>query len=141
METFEPVKDFNTFEPSKPVPPYKQPSQTWENSDDKLWAMLLHFSQFAGYLAPLAGLIVPIVIWQMKKEQSPVIDAHGKNVANWIITEFIAFLVCIPLVFVFVGVPLLMILGVIGIIFPIIGGIKANNGEIWRYPMTFEFIK
>jgi uncharacterized Tic20 family protein len=38
-----------------------------------------------------------------------------------------------------IGVPLLIILGVLGIIFPIIAGIKANNGEVWKYPGAIGF--
>jgi len=28
-----------------------------------------------------------------------------------------------------------------GIVFPIIGGMKANNGELWEYPLTIKFLK
>ena len=44
--------------------------------------MLLHFSQFAGVVVPIAGLLVPIILWQWKKNEFPDIDAHGKNVTN-----------------------------------------------------------
>jgi len=27
------------------------------------------------------------------------------------------------------------------IAFPIVGGIKANNGEVWRYPLSIQFFK
>ncbi len=27
------------------------------------------------------------------------------------------------------------------VIFPIIGGLKAKEGEVYRYPMTIRFIK
>lgn len=105
------------------------------------WAMFLHLSQLAGYVIPLVGLIAPIVIWQMKKEQYPMLDEHGKTVVNWIISELIYFAVSFMLAFVLIGFPMLMILGLLAIIFPIIGGIKANNGELWHYPMTITIIK
>ena len=28
-----------------------------------------------------------------------------------------------------------------GIVFPIIAGVKANNGELWEYPLTIKFLK
>lgn len=55
----------------------------------KQWAMFLHFSILAGFVIPIAGLIVPIIIWQIKKTELPEIDAHGKVVANWIISAII----------------------------------------------------
>lgn len=106
-----------------------------------MWGMLLHLSHFCGYVVPLAGLVVPIVLWQLKKNDSPIIDEHGKMVANWILTELILAFVFGLLCLLFIGMPLLFGLAAVGIIFPIIGAVKANNGEVWHYPMTFTFFK
>lgn len=103
------------------------------------WAMFLHFSLLAGYLVPLAGLVVPIVIWQIKKDELQGIDRHGRIVVNWIISHLIYLVVCIPLAFVVIGIPLLIALGIMAVVFPIIGGIKANNGEVWKYPLSIPF--
>ncbi len=106
-----------------------------------LWAMAIHLSVFAGYAIPFAGLIAPILIWQLKKEEFPSIDPHGKMVANFLISiliySFIAGLLCL----VFIGFLLLMVLGLVAIVFPIIGAIKASNGELWKYPLMIEFLK
>lgn len=105
------------------------------------WAMFLHLSQLAGYIIPLVGLIAPIVIWQMKKDEYPILDEHGKAVVNWIISELIYGAICFALIFIVIGFPMLMILGILAVVFPIIGGIKANNGELWHYPMTITILK
>jgi uncharacterized protein len=105
------------------------------------WAMLLHISQLAGFIVPLGGLIVPILIWQMKKAELPGIDEHGKIVANWIISAILYSFLCIPLMFVIIGIPLVMVVAALGIVFPIIGGIKANSGEVWKYPLSIPFFK
>lgn len=102
--------------------------------------MILHLSQFAGFVVPVAGLVVPIVIWQIKKEEFPELDAHGRVVANWIITELILGVISFILVFVVVGIFLLIALSVVGIAFPIIGGLKANEGKLWNYPLSFKFL-
>ena len=109
--------------------------------NEKQWAMILHFSMLAGFAIPLAGLIAPIVIWQLKKTEMPGIDAHGKVVVNWIISAAIYAAVCALLIVIVIGVPLLWVLGVLCIVFPIIGGIKANNGELWKYPLSIQFLK
>jgi uncharacterized protein len=103
------------------------------------WAMLLHFSLLAAFVIPILGLIVPIIIWQIKKTDLPEIDAHGKVVVNWIISAIIYSAVCFALSFIFIGMPLVMVLTVLCVIFPIIGGIKANNGELWPYPLSIRF--
>jgi uncharacterized protein len=105
----------------------------------RLWAMILHLSQLAGFLVPFAGLIVPIVVWQIKKTELPGIDEHGKVVVNWIISEIIYFVGSGILSIFLIGLPLLLVLSVLAIVFPIIGGVKANNGEVWKYPMSIAF--
>ncbi len=108
-------------------------------SATKQWALFLHLSQFLGIAVPFAGLIAPIVIWQLKKDELPGIDAHGKVVMNWLLSFFIYVVVCILLMFVLIGIPLMFALGLIAVIFPIVGAIKANNGELWPYPLSIRF--
>lgn len=76
----------------------------------------------------------------MRNRESQNINQHGRIVVNWIITEFILAIVFALLCFVVIGVPLLIVLAVIGIIFPIVGAVKANNGEVWPYPCSIKII-
>ena len=118
---------------------YSEPDGMPPETSDKevrMWAMILHLSQFAGYVVPLAGLIVPVVIWQVKKEEMPELDVHGRIVANWMISEIIYAALFVVLSFVLIGIPLLVILGILAVVFPIIGGIKANDGVAWKYPLS-----
>jgi uncharacterized protein len=105
------------------------------------WAMFLHLSTLGGFVAPGVGFVAPIVIWQIKKTDYPELDPHGKNVANWLISSVIYGIICTLLLAVFVGFFLLLILGALGIIFPIVAAIKANNGEVWKYPLSISFFK
>jgi uncharacterized Tic20 family protein len=104
------------------------------------WAVFLHLSVFAGYVVPLAGLVVPIVIWQLKKAELPGLDAHGKVVVNWIISSILYAVVSVVLVFVLIGIPMLVALGVLCVVFPIIGAVKANEGQVWKYPLSIPFL-
>lgn len=104
-------------------------------------ALFLHLSQLAGLIIPFAGHIAPLVIWQIKKDELPLIDVHGKNVMNWIISEIIYAFVCVILCFLVVGLLLVVPLLVIAIVFPIVGAIKANNGQVWKYPLAITFLK
>ena len=104
------------------------------------WAMFLHLSLLAGFIVPILGLVAPILIWQLKKAEFPALDVHGKIVMNWIISSISYAVISAILILVLIGIPLLIGLGVLCIIFPIIGGIKANNGEVWRYPLSIEFL-
>lgn len=111
------------------------------NQEERQWSMFLHLSLLLNFIAPLAGIVAPIVIWQIKKEQLPGIDAHGKAATNWIISSVIYAAVFALLSLVLIGVPLLIALGVLWVVFPIIAGVKANNGELWNYPLSIAFLK
>ncbi len=110
-------------------------------SDEKLWCTFIHLSQLCSFLIPFSGFIIPIVIWQIKKGESEFININGIIVANWIISKVIYYAIFIFLCFVFIGIPLIWGLAMLSIIFPIIGAIKSNSGEIWRYPLSINFIK
>ncbi|RSK35161.1 DUF4870 domain-containing protein [Hymenobacter metallilatus] len=112
----------------------------YSDSDTRQWAMFLHFSLLAGLLVPGAGFILPIVLWQIKKNELPEIDAHGKVVMNWLLSALLYGVVCGILSFLLIGIPLLAILGILTLVFPIIGGIKANEGIVWPYPLSIRFI-
>ena len=108
-------------------------------SQTRQWGMILHLSMLLSFMG--IGIIAPVLIWQLKKNDLPGLDAHGKNAVNWIISAVIYFVVCLILSFVVVGFILLPILGVLSIIFPVIAGLKANNGEVWAYPGAIAFFK
>jgi uncharacterized Tic20 family protein len=45
------------------------------------------------------------------------------------------------LCFVLIGFPLLFAVLILSIVFPIIGAVKAANGELWPYPLSIAFMK
>jgi uncharacterized protein len=114
---------------------------TVRTTQARQWAMFLHLSLLAGFIAPLVGLVTPIIIWQIKKNDYPELDVHGKIVVNWLISALIYGAIGTILTFILIGIPVLIALGIIAVVFPIMGGVKANNGEIWKYPLTITFIK
>jgi uncharacterized Tic20 family protein len=115
---------------------------TSQEVETRRWGLFLHLSVLAGYALPIAGVVVPIAIWQLKKDALPKIDIHGKNAVNWIISSFIYAAISGILTFAAgIGIPMLMALGVIAVVFPMVAAIKANNGEVWKYPMAISFLK
>ena len=56
--------------PATPAPSAETSTSTSSSDKDfRMWAMILHFSLLAGFVIPLGGLIAPIIIWQIKKEE------------------------------------------------------------------------
>ena len=109
------------------------------NKDARMWGMLAHISSLIG-LTGIPPIVGPLVIWLIKKNEYAFVDDQGKEALNFQITMFIALLICGALVCVGIGIFLLPVVGIIDLIFSIIGGVKANNGERYRYPFAIRLI-
>jgi uncharacterized Tic20 family protein len=134
-----------------PVPPAAASSvpPPSPESQARMWNMLCHLSALAGFIGvPFGNIIGPILVWQIQKDKFPSVNIHGKAALNFQITMTLVLLVgvvaAIALSFFCVGYllfPLLALVPLAGLIFTIIAGIKANNGEEYKYPCSFEFVK
>jgi len=106
--------------------------------EENTYLMLMHLTQFAGAIVPLAGFIVPILMWTTNKDTNANVDKHGKNILNAMISYAIyAVVLCITVI----GIPVAVVLGLLFAVFIVIATVKANNGEYWKYPFTIQFIK
>lgn len=103
--------------------------------------MFCHLSALAGFIIPFGNIIGPLILWQMKKAESAFIDDQGKEALNFQITIGIAALICLVLIFVLIGAFLLPLVGIVALIFTIIGAIKANEGVTYRYPFAIRLVK
>ena len=109
--------------------------------EEGLWAMFAHLSAIVGYFIPLGNVIAPLIIWAIKKDSMPLVNDQAKEAMNFQITLTLAVFVSVLLCFVLVGIPLLILLGIGGLILMIIAAVKANDGVRYRYPLTIRFIK
>lgn len=96
-------------------------------SEDKQMAMFAHLG------AILLGFIAPLIIWLMYKDKSKFIDRHAKEALNFDITMMIIIVATCMFGAILVG-PM-------ALIFHILAGMAANEGRVYRYPMTIRFIK
>jgi uncharacterized Tic20 family protein len=112
-------------------------------NNDRLWAMLCHLSTFVTWI-PFANIVIPLVIWMVKRDTSTLIADQGKEVLNFQITMMIFYAIA---VFCFITVILSPIAFVLVIVLPlwhlvltIIGAIKAYDGQHYRYPLNIRLI-
>ena len=109
--------------------------------DLKSFTILMHLSVFAGMIIPMGGIVLPLVMWLTNKEKSDLIDAHGKNIMNWMISSFIYAIASVILMIVGVGFLMIIALVILSLVFTIMGAVKASNDEVFKYPLAIEFIK
>ena len=113
------------------LPPLPLPDQ----GSDKLLAILCHASLFLG-----VGFILPLIVFLVKRADSPFVAAHAKEVLNFHISLLIYFICAIPLIFILIGIPIFMGLGLMASICAIIAVVRASEGRLYFYPMTLRLI-
>jgi len=118
-----------------------------ESPDAKTMGMLAHL------LVIFTGFIGPLIIWLVKKDQSPFVNQQGKEALNWGITITIAFVAVFVLSFLVVWIPfigcvswmlsclIVPAIGVCNIVFGILSTITVNKGQPYRYPVCIRLIK
>ena len=102
------------------------------------YLMLMHLSMFASLFTFFVGVVIPIVLWAINKDNNAEVDRHGKNILNLIISYAIYAAV---MTITIIGIPLLLVLLIVLIVIVVKAAIKASNGEYWEYPLTIKFFK
>ena len=127
--------------PPPDVPPPPPPAVPVEaglpaeiKQEDKTMAMLCHL------LGILTAFLGPLIIWLVKKDQSPFVDDQGKEALNFQITLVIAHAVVGAAICIHFGV-LNLAIWVVALVFGIMGTMAANRGEKYRYPIALRLIK
>jgi uncharacterized Tic20 family protein len=101
-----------------------------------------HFLSFAGLVGiPFGNIIGPLVLWVIKKDQVPSVNEHGKESINFQISMTIYTIIAGLSILIAIGIVLLPAIIVLNMVLVIIAGVKAANGEFYRYPLTIRFIK
>jgi hypothetical protein len=118
-------------------PPLVAPSVPKGN--DKLWSILSHLSGIVG-LPVMVPFVLPLVVYLVMKDESEYVAANAKEALNFHISVFIYILCCIPLVFVLIGIPMMIVVAIGSLIFSIVAAVKAADGGCYHYPLTLRLI-
>lgn len=103
-------------------------------SDEKTWGLLAHLGGlFIGFLAPLLVLLV-------KGGESPYSRAQAVESLNFQITLAIAYFVSSVAIILLIGFLMLPIVAVAHLVLVILATVAANNGVVYRYPLTLRLI-
>src|SRR4051794_40843475 len=90
------------------------------SGNDKIWSVLCHVSAFIG-----VGFILPLVVYLVMRKESEYVAANAREALNFHISLLIYAICCVPLVFVLIGIPLLIALGITGFVLAIVAAVKA----------------
>ncbi|MCD6116636.1 DUF4870 domain-containing protein [bacterium] len=112
-----------------------------KTDDERTWAMFCHLSALATFIGiPFGGVILPLIIWLMKRNDSELIDANGKESVNFQISVLIYMIASGLLCLVVIGFILLPIILIADLVLVIMASVKISAGEEYKYPFSIHFI-
>ncbi len=111
-------------------------------SNLRLWTILCHGSALLGVFLHFPGHVIgPLIVWLAKRDESPELDAHGKESLNFQLSMLLYTVISAVFCLVLIGFVFIAILWVVNAVFVIIACIQASDGKLYRYPMTIRFIQ
>ena len=126
------------METTSPSLPASAPALT----NVRTWCSLCHASALLGVFLHFPGhILAPLIVWLLKRDESPEIDAHGKEALNFQISMLIYNVVAGVFCIILIGFAFLAVLWVLNAVFVIIAAIQASDGKFYRYPMTIRFLQ
>jgi uncharacterized Tic20 family protein len=103
--------------------------------NQKIWSMLSHLSALLG-----VGLVLPLVVYLAMRHESEYVTENAREALNFHISVLIYLLCCIPLSFIIIGIPLMILLGLGSLVLAIVAAVKASQGYVFRYPVTLRLV-
>ncbi|HUE71536.1 MAG TPA: DUF4870 domain-containing protein [Pirellulaceae bacterium] len=111
------------------------------SQEDRTWGLLAHLS---GLIAALLGgmsFLGPLIVWLIKKDQSPFVADQAKEALNFQIAVTIALLIAVVSIWACIGFVLLPVVFIASLVYSIMAAMEANKGVYYRYPYTIRLIK
>ena len=100
------------------------------------------FSHLTAFLLPVFWIpVIPaLIMWRMRRHESPFIDDHGREIVNFNLSMVIYGVVSALLTPTCIGWVFVVALYIIGYIAAIMGAMAAGKGRYFRYPICLRFL-
>src|SRR5689334_24643738 len=114
------IQPLEAMETTPPPLPVTAPALT----NVRTWCALCHASALLGVFLHFPGhLLGPLIVWLAKRDDSPEIDAHGKEALNFQISMLIYNVIAAVFCLVLIGFVFLAVLWVLNTVFVIVASI------------------
>lgn len=113
--------------------------------DLNTWASLCHFSALLGIIwwmpvgpiwLPFGHLLAPATVWLLKRGLSPSINEAGKESLNFQLSMTAYGILCAVFLRSWMPFPLVHLFVLADSVLAVTAGVRASNGQSYRYPLT-----
>ena len=129
-----------------PVPPPPEsapllPAPVTSTPEERQWAMFCHLGGLLGHaLVGFGHVVVPLVLWLIKREQMPFVNQEGKEAVNFQLSITVYAIVS-GLASFCIGFLMLIAVGIFDLVVVIMACIDVSNGKAYKYPLCIRFIQ
>ncbi len=144
--------DANTTTP----PTISVPPSAPVRVENRTWDVMCHLAALSAYIGvPFGHVVGPLMVWLIKRGDSPSVDQNGKEALNFQISLTLYYiaacvlvlgtifsivgLLVLPLILVAVG-GMAVVLGILNLVFIIMAAVNAGDGKPYRYPLSIRLI-
>jgi len=106
-------------------------------SEERLLALLSHILA----IVPGIGILGPLVIYLVKKDESPFVRDNALESLNFQLTIILLYILAGILVLVFIGIFLFWVIGIMNAVLVIVATVRASEGQVYRYPISLRLVK
>ena len=149
-----------SYEPQQPRPdyrsggaggypdngPYRPAGSSGPQNDEKTVAILTHLSGPIAAIVSVGwlGFVGPLIVWLVYKDKSPFLrgaaaGAFNFNVSLWLV-NVIGWICVFTVILLPVGFILIAVYWVMLLVCHIMAAVRANHGEVYRYPMQIPIL-
>ena len=122
-----------------------QQNRSYDDGFDTNIASLAHWAFLISFVVPFTSLIIPLVLYNTAGKDDPFVKANAKEALNLFLFMLIMGFIFVLLCFVLIGIPLLLLLGLYTIVFPVIAAVQtmgAKQGDSpYQYPVIFRILQ
>ena len=86
---------------------------------------------------------MPLIVWLMFKDRADktYLVAEAREALNFQITVLIAYVICMVLIIILIGLLLVKLVWIVNLVFCIIAAVRVSSDGSYRYPFALRLIK
>ncbi len=111
--------------------------------DEKNLAVMAHLLPLLGFIFPGMSIVIPLIIWLLKRNSSAYVEHHAREALNFQISVALLAALWVVLKLLLVGfllLPMIPIVIILVLILMVRAALKAGNSELYRYPLSLRFV-
>lgn len=110
---------------------------TTPTNDERILGVLSHILA----IVPGIGILGPLVIWLLKRNESSFVEANARESLNFQLTVIVGWIISGILVVVAIGWLLLAVVGILNVVLVVMATVKASENMIYKYPISLRLVK